>query len=1027
MQSVLRKPTRSYADPHGASPWSDRDPYETRQEETYTKPSRYEPIIDRGAHLGWKERDRQADRYRSRDIDTQSQAGPSKPRRAASVIDDYPNRPSTSLSTRFPKPARKVTSTVQLRETIIVHQPLEDQERPSKPVRRKKKTRARALEEEEQRSEISSSPGIPEGSAAELRRMKKGLFNDDDSSLASGPSSLPPSLRRGKDSEESSVRSSPVPPMSPIVTTAPNDMPRTMGKSNRRPSASVIQNAVVTSQVAPLTPPESESSLQISIAKAVGNMNISHQPLIIPDRGDSLSPRIRSPMSDSEDEKFYTPRQSLEPPPRQIVEPAPPVRQITPPVEQPAQEVKLLRPMAPMLSLQPPTPAALEDMKHSPLEQDSPSAKHVVTSPTSLAPAIDSPSLDDAAETHSLYPGVGSDSDSENEKHPVDRPKTQRPASRSQPHSRQTSFSQPHRPASRTGSLAVLAAHRSSSGEVPQIPIPFKAKTTGSPSSVGQSSVRSSKRASTSVFGDFKVLRRGSGAVSERSFGASDVTPNSGYGRGGWAAAHGSRSNAPSPVMYMPQGANDGWAEFQPPPRQSKFTPLPQASQPPTFENMLHNELLGVEDEYSSPSEYSKMSDGEVLPQPSRSYTKESQSSQSHSPASEEDPAGQHLYASRSSSEERFNAGRDRSDTIRGPSTQHRAHSRGQDSRPPSAMDRYARSTPSILSNGRLGHNRSPSFPSRSTSPSPLAQPASPPPVPRPSSVMSMNGTPRGFDAPSFLNPDTLTFLPEMTVEDSSKTYIADPAGDAQRTAEAIRRTRNSIFYAKSSKSMSVRSAESDEEREEGQRAPSRAMSIRSLRRPASRAASRAAGQSQRWEGSTAGEGVLLESNGLDQTHNGGYTNLILPTGAYQPANPLKAASASEVNARVLGLPHAAMAALVLSSATHRLRSDTPAHLRSQLPAPVDFSSHLKPPGKVGDNQVLVQVYAVAIDGFDMAVLDIKGRADVGKWVPGRSFVGRCLQVGSYEKELVRGDLVMGLCDVRKVSHDPNLRSRADQ
>jgi len=286
---------------------------------------------------------------------------------------------------------------------------------------------------------------------------------------------------------------------------------------------------------------------------------------------------------------------------------------------------------------------------------------------------------------------------------------------------------------------------------------------------------------------------------------------------------------------------------------------------------------------------------------------------------------------------------------------------------------------------------------------------------------MSINGTPRGFDAPSFLNPDTLTFLPEMTVEDSSKTYIADPAGDAQRTTEAIRRTRNSIFYAKSSKSMSVRSAESDEEREEGPRAPSRAMSIRSLRRPASRAASRAAGQSQRWEGSTAGEGVLLESNGLDQTHNGGYTNLILPTGAYQPANPIKAASASEVNARVLGLPHAAMAALVLSSATHRLRSDTPAHLRSQLPAPVDFSSHLKPPGKVGDNQVLVQVYAVAIDGFDLAVLDIKGRADVGKWVPGRSFVGRCLQVGSYEKELVRGDLVMGLCDVRKVSHNPHV------
>jgi hypothetical protein len=280
---------------------------------------------------------------------------------------------------------------------------------------------------------------------------------------------------------------------------------------------------------------------------------------------------------------------------------------------------------------------------------------------------------------------------------------------------------------------------------------------------------------------------------------------------------------------------------------------------------------------------------------------------------------------------------------------------------------------------------------------------------------MSVNGTPRGFDAPSFLNPDTLTFLPEMTVEDSTKTYIPDPVGDAQRKADAIRRTRSSL-YAKSVKSSkSVKSAGSDEEEEENepQRQPPRSRSVLSLRRPASRASRPA---SQRWEGSTAGEGVLLESNGLDQTHNGGYTTLIMPTGAYQPVNPLK--SASEVNARVLGLPHAAMAALVLSTATHRLRSDTPAHLRSQLPAPVDFSSHLKPPSKVGDNQVLVQVYAVAIDGFDLAVLDIKGRADVGKWVPGRSFVGRCLQTGSYEKELVRGDLVMGLCDVRKVSRD---------
>jgi hypothetical protein len=1022
MQSVLRKPTRSYADPYGASPWTDSYDEPSPRQEEYTRPSRYESIVDKGAHLGFRERDRDTGGYRSGDV--QHEAGPSKPRRAASVVNDYPNRPSSSLSTRFPKPARKVTSTIQLRETVIIHSRPEDQERPARAKSvRKKKTRQRALEEEEQRSEVSSSPGIPEGSASELRRRKKSLFADDDSSLASGPSaSVPPSLRRGKDSENSSARSSPIPTMSPIVNSAASDMPRTKGRSKRRPSASVIQKSVMSSQVAPLTPPESESSLQISIAEAVGQMNIGTRPSTSSLRGDSSSvksPRLpRSACSDSEEEKFYTPRQSLGPPPL--------VRQVTPPTQQhqsqpqPPADVKLLRPLAPMLSLQPPTPAAMEDMKHSPLEEaESPTGKNIVTSPVSLAPAIDSPSLDDEAETHSLHPAVGSDSESdgENQKHMGDRPPSQRApygqGSKSQPHSRQTSFSA--RPASRTGSLAVVPAHRSSSGEIPQVPpIPLRGKTSGSPSSVGQSSARSSKRISQSVFGDFKVLRRGSGAVSERSFGASDVTPNSGYGKGGWAAAHGTRSNAPSPVMFMPTGANDGWADFQPPPRSSKFTPLPQASQAPTFENMLHHELLGVEDEYSSPSEYSKMSDGEALPQPSRSYTKASYSSNSQSPASEDGPSDgvygnyDRQYASRSSSEERFNAGRDRRDTIRGPPESQAGPSRRQDSRPPSAMERYSRSSHSVNGSGRYSHSQSPSYTSQFNLPSQLA--GSMPP-PRPSSVMSVNGTPRGFDAPSFLNPDTLTFLPEMTVEDSSKTYIPDPVGDAQRKAEAIRRTRNSI-YSKSIKSAkSVKSAASDEEDDEAESRPPRSRSVLSLRRPASRAQSQR--QSQRWEGSTAGEGVLLGSNGLDQTHNGGYTTLIMPTGAYQPANPIK--SASEINARVLGLPHAAMAALVLSTASHRLRSDTPAHLRNQLPAPVDFSSHLKPPSKVGDNQVLVQVYAVAIDGYDMAVLDVKGRADVGKWVPGRSFVGRCLQTGSYEKELVRGDLVMGLCDVRKV------------
>jgi NADPH:quinone reductase-like Zn-dependent oxidoreductase len=84
----------------------------------------------------------------------------------------------------------------------------------------------------------------------------------------------------------------------------------------------------------------------------------------------------------------------------------------------------------------------------------------------------------------------------------------------------------------------------------------------------------------------------------------------------------------------------------------------------------------------------------------------------------------------------------------------------------------------------------------------------------------------------------------------------------------------------------------------------------------------------------------------------------------------------------------------------------------------VDFTSHIAPPTKVGDREVMVQVYAVAVDSADIAALDERGVADVGKFIPGRSFVGRLLVIGDDEKDLQRGDLVMGLLDIKKVSSE---------
>lgn len=73
---------------------------------------------------------------------------------------------------------------------------------------------------------------------------------------------------------------------------------------------------------------------------------------------------------------------------------------------------------------------------------------------------------------------------------------------------------------------------------------------------------------------------------------------------------------------------------------------------------------------------------------------------------------------------------------------------------------------------------------------------------------------------------------------------------------------------------------------------------------------------------------------------------------------------------------------------------------------------------------MLVQVYAVAVDQVDVRAVDEKGRGDVGKYVPGRSFVGRALVVGTDEKEVVRGDVVMGLLDIRKVKKNKGRLSR---
>lgn len=271
-----------------------------------------------------------------------------------------------------------------------------------------------------------------------------------------------------------------------------------------------------------------------------------------------------------------------------------------------------------------------------------------------------------------------------------------------------------------------------------------------------------------------------------------------------------------------------------------------------------------------------------------------------------------------------------------------------------------------------------------------------------------------GLDRPSSLNPDMLTFLPTMTEQDSNRLYTVSEAGAPRRS--------------KSVKSM-VRYAMSDggREREPRDTRPASRMSL-------SRSASRVSHVSEASDARTIrratstgriqldskfdtniGVAPPMESHGRDQQF-GGYTNLVLPTGGgYKPSpNPL--GELSKLNSRALGMPHGSMAAIMFN-AIAPWKNDpapTPAHLRHQLAPPVEFTSHAKPPTKIGSSQVMVQVYAVAVDQLDIDCLEHLKKSNVGKYIPGRSFVGRCLAVGDSERDIARGDIVVGLQDIRK-------------
>ena len=97
--------------------------------------------------------------------------------------------------------------------------------------------------------------------------------------------------------------------------------------------------------------------------------------------------------------------------------------------------------------------------------------------------------------------------------------------------------------------------------------------------------------------------------------------------------------------------------------------------------------------------------------------------------------------------------------------------------------------------------------------------------------------------------------------------------------------------------------------------------------------------------------------------------------------------------------------------------SRSPGHLAREMPSPLGFCSHVPPPTCVPSHHILVQVWAVGLDSRDAAIV-LKDKQNTPGFVPGRSFVGRAVEVGwEVRGEFVKkGEWVVGLMEVKKVS-----------
>ncbi|KAI0313255.1 hypothetical protein OF83DRAFT_1175845 [Amylostereum chailletii] len=170
-----------------------------------------------------------------------------------------------------------------------------------------------------------------------------------------------------------------------------------------------------------------------------------------------------------------------------------------------------------------------------------------------------------------------------------------------------------------------------------------------------------------------------------------------------------------------------------------------------------------------------------------------------------------------------------------------------------------------------------------------------------------------------------------------------------------------------------------------------------------------------------------------------GYTSLTPPRAGYTPADPRRTLAGGRIDLARDGRAQVTMATVEVVRGvaeattgllggkakggllTRRLstakKAETKASKRTAAEGPdlvssLALTSHRNTPTYVPDSHVLVQVYAVALDGLDKR-LAVEGTAG---FVPGRCVVGRVIEAGVevIGEEGRRGEWVVGLADVRK-------------